>query len=169
MPHMCSNALRCVFGGTESRLCNRMFSAVPIRLNAALRALDAADHLEQASCGNDQAVAGIGSRVRFFERATAEFGSIVLVRPGASTGAPADVPAGAPGIGSRISILSPLGAALLGSRIGDSVDVTLHGCTARLLILNVAREPGVGATRPLRWLRSEAANDRAHRVRSVTE
>lgn len=72
-------------------------------------------------------VVAIGSRVRFENAVSGTVREIVLVYPSA-----ADASAG------RVSVLAPIGAALLGLSVGDSIDWPLpEGRSARLRILAV--------------------------------
>ena len=76
-------------------------------------------------------VVTIPSRVTFEDVNTGAVREMVLVYPVA-----ADVPAG------RISVLAPIGAAVLGLRVGDSIEWPLpDGRTARIRILAVAPVP----------------------------
>jgi regulator of nucleoside diphosphate kinase len=76
-------------------------------------------------------VVAIGSRVRFENAATGVVREVVLVYPSA-----ADATAG------RVSVLAPIGAALLGLSAGDSIDWPLpEGRSARLHILSVQPPP----------------------------
>jgi regulator of nucleoside diphosphate kinase len=73
-------------------------------------------------------VVTIESRVTFDDARTGTVRDVVLVYPTA-----ADVSAG------RISVLAPIGAALLGLRVGDSIEWPLPGRTATIRILAVAQ------------------------------
>jgi regulator of nucleoside diphosphate kinase len=76
-------------------------------------------------------VVGIGSRVRFEDRSTGAVREVALAWPQA-----ADASAG------RVSVLAPVGAALLGLRTGDSIEWPLpDGRKARIRILSVAQAP----------------------------
>ncbi|WP_242394167.1 nucleoside diphosphate kinase regulator [Anaeromyxobacter oryzisoli] len=76
-------------------------------------------------------VVAIGSRVRFENAATGVVREVVLVYPSA-----ADATAG------RVSVVAPIGAALLGLSAGDSIDWPLpEGRSARLHILSVQPPP----------------------------
>src|SRR5205085_2020180 len=77
-------------------------------------------------------VVRIESRVTFEETQTGAVREVVLVYP-----SKADASAG------RVSVLAPIGAALLGLRVGDRIEWPLpDGSTARIRILTVAQ--GVG-------------------------
>jgi regulator of nucleoside diphosphate kinase len=81
-------------------------------------------------------VVGIGSRVRFEDRASGTVREMVLVWPQA-----ADASAG------RVSVLAPVGAALLGLRPGDAIDWPLPGGrSARIHILSVEQAPAAEET-----------------------
>jgi regulator of nucleoside diphosphate kinase len=72
-------------------------------------------------------VVGVGSRVRFEDERTGATRVVVLVYPSA-----ADVSAG------RVSVLAPVGAALLGLSAGDRIEWPLPGGReARLRIVSV--------------------------------
>jgi regulator of nucleoside diphosphate kinase len=72
-------------------------------------------------------VVGIGSRVRFENAGAGTVREIVLVYPSA-----ADASSG------RVLVIAPIGAALLGLSVGDSIDWPLpEGRSARLRILSV--------------------------------
>jgi regulator of nucleoside diphosphate kinase len=76
-------------------------------------------------------VAAIESRVRFEDATSGSVREVVLVYP-----ASADASAG------RISVLAPIGAALLGLRTGDEIEWPLpDGRMAKIRILAVARAP----------------------------
>ena len=78
-------------------------------------------------------VVGIGSRVRFEDRSTRSVREVVLAWPQA-----ANASAG------RVSVLAPVGAALLGLRTGDSIEWPLpDGRSARLRILSVEEAAAV--------------------------
>ncbi len=76
-------------------------------------------------------VVTIESRVTFDDARTGTVREVVLVYPAA-----ADASAG------RISVLAPIGAALLGLRVGDSIEWPLPGRTAIIRILAVAQAVG---------------------------
>jgi regulator of nucleoside diphosphate kinase len=79
-----------------------------------------------------------GSRVRFEDERSHAVREAVLVYPGA-----ADVAAG------RISVLAPIGAALLGLSVGDTIAWPLpHGQEARLRILAVEPAAAEQAAEP---------------------
>jgi regulator of nucleoside diphosphate kinase len=87
--------------------------------------LDRAIILEDARVPSD--VAAIGSRVRFADESTGSTRDVVLVYP-----SDADASAG------RISVLAPVGAALIGLRAGDRIEWPLPGGrTARIRIAAV--------------------------------
>lgn len=72
------------------------------------------------------AKAGINSRVRLVDVANGEEKSVMLVLP--ADARPAE---------GRVSVLSPLGSALLASRAGKTVKVTLLGADYRFRVLDV--------------------------------
>jgi regulator of nucleoside diphosphate kinase len=77
-------------------------------------------------------VVAMESRVTFEDEGTGTAREVVLVYPGS-----ADASAG------RVSVLAPVGAALLGLRTGDRIDWPLpDGRTARIRILSVAPPAG---------------------------
>jgi len=95
------------------------------------------DELDRATIVEDERVlrdvVQIGSRVRFEEEQTGSVREVVLVYP-----SDADASAG------RISVLAPVGAALLGLRVGDRIEWPLpSGRTAQIRIRAV--EPGTAA------------------------
>lgn len=93
--------------------------------------LDRATIVDDASVPHD--VVRIGSRVRFEDEQTGSAREVVLVYP-----SDADASAG------RVSVLAPVGAALLGLRVGDRIEWPLPGGrTARIRIRAV--EPGTAA------------------------
>jgi regulator of nucleoside diphosphate kinase len=78
-------------------------------------------------------VVAMESRVTFEDEGTGSRREVLLVYPSA-----ADASAG------RVSVLAPVGAALLGLRVGDRIDWPLpDGRTARIRILSVV-QPGAG-------------------------
>ncbi|HYG67633.1 MAG TPA: nucleoside diphosphate kinase regulator [Anaeromyxobacteraceae bacterium] len=78
-------------------------------------------------------VVTMDSRVVFEDGRTGNVREVTLVYPGG-----ADASAG------RVSVLAPIGAALLGLRAGDTIEWPLpQGRTARIRILSVA-QPGTG-------------------------
>ena len=80
-------------------------------------------------------VVGVGSRVRFEDVRSGAVRELVLVYPSA-----ADVSAG------RISVLAPIGAALLGLSVGASIDWPLpDGREARIRIVSVEASSPSGA------------------------
>jgi regulator of nucleoside diphosphate kinase len=101
----------------------KLRDAVPI---AALREeLDRADIVDAASMPAD--VVGIGSRVRFVDEEMTQEQETILTWP-----ADADPAQG------RISILAPIGSALLGLRIGQSIEWPMpNGYTRRLRVTDV--------------------------------
>jgi regulator of nucleoside diphosphate kinase len=77
-------------------------------------------------------VVAMESRVTFEDEGTGTAREVTLVYPGS-----ADASAG------RVSVLAPVGAALLGLRTGDRIDWPLpDGRTARIRILSVAPPAG---------------------------
>lgn len=77
-------------------------------------------------------VVRLGSHVRFADERTGTVRDLVVVHPSA-----ANVSAG------RVSVLAPIGAALIGLRIGDEIDWPLpDGRTAELRILSVTPPAG---------------------------
>lgn len=76
-------------------------------------------------------VVTMNSRVLFEDVSTQEKGTVTIVYP-------ADVDPS----GGRISVLSPVGAALLGESEGEEVELPLpHGQTRRIRISNVLYQP----------------------------
>lgn len=101
----------------------RLRDAVTI---AALREeLDRADIVDAASMPAD--VVAIGSRVRFVDEETNQERETILTWPADAN--PAQ---------GRISILAPIGSALLGLRIGQSIEWPMpNGYTRRLRVTDV--------------------------------
>lgn len=80
-------------------------------------------------------VVSMEARVTFEDERTGTVREVVVVYPGA-----ADATAG------RISVLAPIGAALIGLRVGDAIDWPLpDGRWAELRILSVAQPPAAGS------------------------
>lgn len=91
--------------------------------------LDRATVLEPERVPSD--VVTIGSRVVFEEESRGQKREVVLVYP-----------SGANASAGRISVLAPVGAALLGLRVGDEIDWPLPGGrTAEIRILSVDQPP----------------------------
>ena len=91
-----------------------------------------AEELDRATILDDghvpSNVVAVGSRVRFEDEQSGKIREVVLVYP-----ADADASAG------RVSVLAPVGAALLGLRVGDRIAWPLPaGRTARIRICAVA-------------------------------
>ncbi|MFC4729659.1 nucleoside diphosphate kinase regulator [Coralloluteibacterium thermophilus] len=94
-------------------------------LDALRRELDRADVLEPEQMPGD--VITMNATARFRDEASGEERELSLVYPHEVDGSPA-----------RVSILAPVGSALLGLRVGQSIDWTLPGGRiARLRVLDV--------------------------------
>lgn len=93
------------------------------------------DILDLARIVNAETVPGnvvtMNSRVRYEDLSTGEEGTVTIVYP-----------ADADPASRRISVLSPVGAALLGESEGNEVELPLpHGRTRRIRIQNVLYQP----------------------------
>lgn len=97
-----------------------------IRLGKAFQVLDAIDGLTTTSDRQPAATVQIGSLVRLLEPDTGVVFSIRLVRHERADRQ-----------SQRISILSPLGSALLGAVAGDRIEVQLIHRTAEYVVLDV--------------------------------
>ncbi|MAT66275.1 MAG: hypothetical protein CMN57_11600 [Gammaproteobacteria bacterium] len=96
------------------------------RLGAALRALDAIDRHRS---GVAEAGAGVGDRIRVLEKDTELISTVQLVRP-------EDVDIHR----QRFSILSPLGAALIGAKRGDVIQVDLPDRNIEIFVLETLQK-----------------------------
>ncbi len=93
------------------------------------RELDRADVLEPAQMPAD--IITMNSVIRFIDDSTGEEREATLVYPRDADGSP-----------ERISILAPVGSALLGLRVGASIDWPLPGGrSARLRVLGLRYQP----------------------------
>jgi regulator of nucleoside diphosphate kinase len=84
-------------------------------------------------------VVTIASRVTFADERTGVVREVVIVYPSAANASE-----------GRISVLAPIGAALIGLRTGDAIDWPLpDGRWAELRILSVSQPTGAGAETPV--------------------
>ena len=103
-------------------------------LDALEQELGRADVVEPAELPHD--VVSLRSKVRVKDLANGQVRDYTLVPP-----READVAAG------RLSILAPIGTALLGYRQGDVVEWTMPGGPRRLQVLKVLFQPEAAASR----------------------
>ncbi|ARB46425.1 GreA/GreB family elongation factor [Alloalcanivorax xenomutans] len=109
------------------------FPPGPGEISAVLGKLEALNH------AGGEPRASVGTIVRMEDLLSGEQGCFQLVWP--DEAAPEQ---------DRLSILSPLGAALLGARRGDEVMVTLFGCRCDFRVLALwEAEPREGSAVPL--------------------
>lgn len=110
-----------------SALAEREFDAAPILVGQLLDELERAEIVPDDALPGD--VIGMGSEVAFRDETGDRERTVRLVYP-----ADANID------GGRVSILTPVGAALLGLRTGDSIEWPMHdGLMHRLHIVAVRR------------------------------
>ncbi|SJZ71762.1 nucleoside diphosphate kinase regulator [Novilysobacter spongiicola] len=120
---------------TISRLdCERIESlleqpiAAGIDTSALRRELDRADVVEPGDVPDD--VITMNSTARFLDEASGEEHEMTLVYPRDANGQ-----------SDRVSILAPVGSALLGLRVGDTIQWPMPGRTLQLKVLSIRYQP----------------------------
>jgi regulator of nucleoside diphosphate kinase len=120
----------------------RDFQRLSDLAEAAVKAMpDVAEYLEheleraRIIKGDASQVVGMGSQVRYQDETTGDIHDVTLVYPAES-----DIGRG------RVSVLTPIGAALLGLSAGQSIDwTTRSGDLRRLTVLSVGEAPAPDA------------------------